>query len=231
MTVARSRRGSGRRLGVSLGVSIANRTLRSYIPVQDNPSDRRPDREQRGPITPVPGTPRASLIFCVTRNARAGLATRAAISGPRIRRLLELHAVDAGCGCEFPHGLGEARTSAGGHGRRPHRQSDPMRVPGIELLRVVRSGKQRGSELVSLGHDEGGHVSRCVRFHRSPAEEAFAAQVSSLSFRARNQQPLPFVQLESVERPVRRVHEPQVSDAFAGIDRTLLLEVEPARRG
>ena len=42
---------------------------------------------------------------------------------------------------------------------------------------------------------------------------------------------LPFVQLERLEGAVHRVDEPQVPDPFASIDRTLLLQVEPARRG
>ena len=39
---------------------------------------------------------------------------------------------------------------------------------------------------------------------------------------ARNQKPLPVVELERLERAVRRVHEPQMPDAFAGIDRPLV---------
>ena len=43
--------------------------------------------------------------------------------------------------------------------------------------------------------------------------------IGSSSFRARNQEPLSFVQLERLEGAVRRVHEPQMPDSFAGIDR------------
>ena len=120
-------------------------------------------------------------IFCVIRNARAGPATWPTLPGQGIRRLLELHAFDAGCRRGFPRGLVQAGTGAGGSGRRPHQLSDPVRVSGIELLRVIRPGERRRPGLVSLGHDEGGHVSGCQRFDRSSEEKAFPAQVSGLS--------------------------------------------------
>ena len=41
--------------------------------------------------------------------------------------------------------------------------------------------------------------------------------------RARNQEPLPVVQLERLKRAIRRVDEPEVPDSFAGIDRALFM--------
>ena len=61
---------------------------------------------------------------------------------------------------------------------RPHQSSGPVRVSGIELLRVMGPGKRRRPALVSLGHDDGGHVSGRQRFARSAVEKAFSTRVS-----------------------------------------------------
>ena len=78
----------------------------------------------------------------------------------------------------FPHGLVQTGAGASGRSRRPHQSSGPVRVSGIELLRVMGPGKRRGPALVSLGHDEGGHVSGRQRFARSAVEKAFSTRVS-----------------------------------------------------
>ena len=49
-------------------------------------------------------------------------------------------------------------------------------------------------------------------------------------FGAGNQHPLAVAELERLEGAVRRVDEPQVRDAFAGIDGALAVQVMPARR-
>ena len=82
---------SVRRLAVASDASACRLT------VQQDPSDRRPDRETRSPIILTPGTPRASLYFggSVHADDRSESCHRSPTPGPRVRGLLELRRVDS----------------------------------------------------------------------------------------------------------------------------------------
>ena len=102
---------SVRRLAVASDASACRLT------VQQDPSDRRPDRETRSPIILTPGTPRASLYFggSVHADDRSESCHRSPTPGPRVRGLLELRRVDSrfGAGDRLQSFLGPHR-----HGRR-----------------------------------------------------------------------------------------------------------------
>ena len=52
----------------------------------------------------------------------------------------------------------------------------------------------------------------------------------SSSFALATRAPLAFAQLERLERALRQIDEPQMLDAFAGIDGALVVQLQPAPR-
>ena len=94
---------------------------------------------------------RAGVEYRAVHHARAESATRPTESGQSVRRFLELHAFDAGRGRGLPHRLVQTRTGAGGRSRQPHQPSGPVRVSGIELLRIIpAAGSRADSQVLEL---------------------------------------------------------------------------------
>ena len=107
-----------------------------------------------------------------------------------------------------------AQRTVPSRGRASH-QPSPRRQGSRQ---VRRSGRPRRSPLRP----------KVSQAERDRVERPDAHRLVVL--RARDRHPLPIPKLKRLERSVRRIDQPKLPDALTGVDRALVLEIEPSRR-